>query len=80
MENEKKELQVNASAEHKPTFSNAVQINVSNEEVVLQFMFVRPNTTQGNLVSEVVLTPQHAIRLQKSLDDTVKKHFTKEIK
>ena len=80
MEQQKqKQVQVQMSAEHKPGFSNSVQINVSNDAVVLQFLFVRPNSTQATLVSEIVLTPQHAINFQKSLDGTIKKHFTKHL-
>ena len=78
-ENTQKQVQVNVGPDHKPGFSNSVQINVSNDAVVMQFLFVRPNTTQATLVSEVVLTPQHAINFQKSLDTTIKKHFTKHL-
>ena len=80
MEDKDKKIEIKTPLEHKPHFSNSVQVNVSDEEVILQFMFIRPNTTQGTLISEMVLTPQHAIRLQKSLDDTIKKHFTKNLK
>jgi hypothetical protein len=62
--------------DHKPVFSNSVQVNVNAEEVTLQFLFVRPNTTQAILVSEIILTPQHAIRLKSALDDTIKRKFT----
>lgn len=72
-------IQVNVKNDHVPVFSNSVQINVSDEEVVLQFLFVRRNTNQGTLVSEIVLTPQHSIRLQRALDETIKKHFTKHL-
>lgn len=77
--NQNQNIQVNVKGDHMPVFSNSVQINVSDEEVVLQFLFVRRNTNQGTLVSEVVLTPQHAIKLQRALDDTIKKHFTKHL-
>ena len=82
MSEEKKEqpqIQVKVPENHKPTFSNSAQINVADEEVTLQFLYVRRNTGQGALVSEVVLTPQHAIKFQKALDDTLKKHFTKHL-
>lgn len=74
-----KQIQVQVGPDHKPGFSNSVQINVSNDAVVLQFLFVRPNTPQATLVSEVVLTPKHAINFQKSLDTTIKQHFTKHL-
>ena len=47
--------------------------------MVLQFLYVRRNTNQATLVNEVVLTPQHAIKFQKALDETLKKHFTKHL-
>lgn len=75
-----KQLQVKIPEGHIPTFANSVQINVANEEVTLQFVFVRPNTNQGTMVSEVIITPQHAIKFQKALDGTIKQHFTKHIK
>lgn len=75
-----RELKINVPTGHVPVYANSVQISVSNEEVTLQFLFVRPNTDHGLLVSEVVITPNHAMKLQKALDETVKKHFTKHIK
>jgi len=82
MAEEKKDqaqVQVKVSDDHKPAFSNSAQINVSDDEVTLQFLYVRRNTGQGTLMSEVVLTPQHAIKFQKALDNTLKKHFTKHL-
>ena len=64
---------------HKPVFSNSAQVIVSNEEVTLQFAFIRPQANSGTLVGEVILTPQHAIRFNKALDETIKKHFTKHL-
>ena len=66
-------------ANHRPVFSNMAQIAVSNEEVTLQFFFARPNADNSTLVGEIVLTPQHAMRFQKALDETIKKHFTKHL-
>lgn len=79
MNDDKKQIQVQVPPTHKPEFSNSVQINVSDDSVVLQFMFVRPNTPQATLISEIVLTPKHAINFQKSLDTTIKQHFTKHL-
>ena len=81
MENnkEQKQIQVQTSPDHKPVFSNSVQISVSDDSVVPQFLFIRPNAAQATLISEVVLTPKHAINFQKSLDTTIKQHFTKHL-
>ena len=79
MSEESKQIQVKVRDDHQPLFANSAQINVADEEVVLQFLFVRRNTSQATLVSEIVLTPQHAIKFGKALDDTIKKHFTKHL-
>ena len=76
---EQHKIEVKVPEKHIPVFANSVQINVANEEVVLQFLFVRRNTDQATLISEVVLTPQHAIKFVKALDETIKKHFTKHL-
>ena len=76
---EKKQVQIALPADAKPLFSNATQITVNNDSVTLQFAYVRPNSDQGQLMSEVVLTPKHAIDFQNALDATLKKHFTKHL-
>tara|TARA_B100000745_G_scaffold300595_1_gene255709 strand:+ start:14590 stop:14835 length:246 start_codon:yes stop_codon:yes gene_type:complete len=76
---EKKQVNITVPAEAKPSFSNATQITVNNDSVTLQFAYVRPNTEQGQLMSEIVLTPKHAIDFQNALDATLKKHFTKHL-
>lgn len=80
MENaNQKQVQVQMPADHKPGFTNSIQISITDDAVVLQFLFVRPNTTQATLIAETILTPKHAINFQKSLDTTIKKHFTKHL-
>ena len=74
-----KQIQIAVSADAKPTYANSVKINVTDEEVMLQFALVRPEEGRGVLVSEMVLSPKHAIRFQKALDDTLKKHFTRHL-
>ena len=74
-----KQIQVKVPEGHSPDYSNSAQINVSDDEVSLQFLYVRRNTSQATLVSEVILTPQHAMKFQKALDETLKKHFTKHL-
>ena len=76
---EKKQVQVAVSGDAKPSFSNATQITVNDDAVTMQFAYVRPNTEQGQLMAEVILTPKHAIDFQKALDVTLKKHFTKHL-
>ncbi|MDB5237002.1 MAG: hypothetical protein JWL88_104 [Parcubacteria group bacterium] len=62
-----------------PSFSNATQVTVSDDSVVLQFAYVRPDNTTGQLISEVVLSPKHAIDFSRALDATIKQHFTRHL-
>lgn len=60
-------------------FANATQVTVSDDSVIIQFAFVRPNAGEGAVVSEVVLSPKHAINFGRALDATLKKHFTRHL-
>lgn len=76
---QKKQIQISVSPDSKPIYANSVKINVTDEEVMFQFALVRPDEGRGVLVSELVLSPKHAMRFQKALDDTLKKHFTRHL-
>jgi hypothetical protein len=77
--NEQKQVQIAVTPDVKPAYVNTIKINVTDEEVVLQCAFVRPQEARGVLVSELVLSPKHAIRFQKALEETIKKHFTRHL-
>ena len=76
---EKKEIKIQVPQGTVPTYANSVKIHVTDEEVMLQFANVRPDQGMGVLVSDIVLSPKHAIRFQKALDETLKKHFTRHL-
>lgn len=76
---ERKPVVINVPAETKPFFSNATQINVSDDAVIIQFAYVRPTTPSGQLIFEVILSPKHAINFSRSLNETIKKHFTRHL-
>lgn len=76
---EERQINIAISPDSKPTYANSIRIHVTDEEVVLQFAWLQPDSTRGVLVSEVVLSPKHAMRFQKMLDDTLKKHFTRHL-
>lgn len=76
---DKKQLTIAVPSDSKPGFSNATQVTVLDDSVVIQFAYVRPNTTTGQLISEVILSPKHAIDFNKALDATIKKHFTRHL-
>lgn len=76
---EAKPIPVAIPSDALPAFSNATKVTVSDDSVVVQFAYVRPQTTAGQLITEVVLTPKHAINFSRSLDATIKKHFTRHL-
>ena len=72
-------MRVTVPMDLDPVFSNIVNINVNDEEVALQFLYARPGGRDAILVAEILMTPQHAIRFQRALDDTIKRHFTRHL-
>jgi len=74
----RKEIRI-AADDTAPMFSNGAQVSVSDDSVVLQFAYVRPNAPSGKLLAEVILTPKHAISFSRTLDATIKKHFTRHL-
>lgn len=62
------------------TYSNLAIINHSVSEFVIDFVSIMPGRPKAKVKSRIILTPQHAKRLQKALSDNVKKfenHFGK---
>ncbi len=78
-EEKQKEIKIQIPQDVKPTYANSVRINITDEEVMLQFALIKPEEGIGTLVGDVVLSPKHAIRFQKALDETLKKHFTRHL-
>ncbi len=76
---EKKQIAISAPTSTLATFVNATQVTVSDDAVIIQFAYVRPGTETGQLVSEIVLSPKHAIEFSKALDSTIKQHFTRHL-
>lgn len=76
---EKKQIAITAPPNTNATFVNATQVTVSDDAVIIQFAYMRPGTQTGQLVSEIVLSPKHAIEFSKALDSTIKQHFTRHL-
>ncbi len=55
-------------------YSNLVIINHSPSEFVVDYVNVMPGTPKSKVRSRVILTPQHAKRLLKALNDNIKKY------
>lgn len=79
MEKEQKQIAVVMPPTAKADFVNATQVTVSDDSVIIQFAYVRPNTDTGQLVSEIALSPKHAIEFSRALDATIKQHFTRHL-
>lgn len=70
-----KQIAVVMPPDAKAQFVNATQVTVSDDSVLIQFAYVRPNTDSGQLVSEIALSPKHAIEFSRALDATIKQHW-----
>jgi len=53
------------------TYCNLAIINHSNTEFVVDFVNIMPGVPKGKVKSRIVLTPVHAKRLLKALNDNV---------
>jgi len=54
-------------------YSNLAIISHSQSEFVVDFIRLVPNVPKAKVKSRVILTPQHAKKLLKALNDNVKK-------
>ena len=74
--NKNKKGQINIELDEKIAegiYSNLAIINHSVSEFVLDFVSVMPGTPKSKVKSRIILTPQHAKRLVKALNDNVKR-------
>lgn len=76
---EPRKVTITIPASTEPKWSNTAQVTVLDDAVVIQFAYVRPNSNTGQLLSEIILSPKHAIDFQRALDSTIKKHFTRHL-
>lgn len=56
------------------TYSNLAVITHSSAEFVVDFVRIMPGAPKAKVKSRIILTPQHAKRLLKALEDNVKKY------
>lgn len=54
-------------------YSNLAIISHSQSEFVLDFVRMMPNVPKAKVKSRVILTPQHAKRLMKALEENMRK-------
>ena len=76
MDNKKKDgLNIELSDEvAQGSYSNLAIINHSPSEFVLDFIQMMPGVPKAKVKSRIILTPQHAKRLMKALNDNVSKY------
>jgi hypothetical protein len=76
MADEKKKNQVNIELPEEVAegvYANLAIISHSQSEFVVDFIRMVPNVPKAKVKSRVILTPQHAKRLLKALNDNVVK-------
>src|SRR5271155_109533 len=52
-------------------YSNLVVVHHNQEEFTLNFIYLFPNVPQGKLVGSLILSPAHAKRLARALQENV---------
>ena len=71
-----KQGQINIELDEKVAdgiYSNLAIINHSVSEFVLDFVNIMPGVPKSKVKSRIILTPQHAKRLSKALNENVKR-------
>ena len=55
-------------------YSNLAIINHSNSEFIVDFITVMPGAPKAKVTSRVILTPEHAKRFKKALEDNIMRY------
>jgi hypothetical protein len=74
MSEQAKQTQVQIKADEKELlgqYSNLAMIHHNAEEFTLNFIYLFPNVPQGKLVSSIILSPGHAKRLLRALNENI---------
>ena len=76
MDKKTSEKKVNIELDEKiaeGTYSNLAIINHSISEFVIDFVNLMPGSPKARVKSRIILTPEHAKRFHKALDDNIKR-------
>jgi len=79
MSEQAKQTQVQIKADEKELlgqYSNLAMIHHNAEEFTMNFIYVFPNVPQGKLVSSIILSPGHAKRLLRALNENIGRYET----
>lgn len=55
-------------------YSNSALVNINENEVTLDFVYIPPQSTKGHLRSRVVLTPRQAKQMVRVLGESVQRY------
>jgi hypothetical protein len=55
-------------------YSNLAIISHSHAEFIIDFVKILPGVPKGKVKARIILTPQHAKRLAKALEENIKKY------
>jgi hypothetical protein len=74
-ENNQNQINIELSEEvAEGVYSNLAIISHSHSEFIVDFIRLVPNIPKAKVKSRVILTPQHAKRLMKALQDNIKRY------
>lgn len=74
-QNKGKKLNIELSNEiAEGIYSNLAMITHSNAEFIIDFIKMMPGIQKANVKSRIILTPQHAKRLLRALQDNINKY------
>jgi hypothetical protein len=76
MSDKKKQQQINIELTEEVaegTYANLAIINHSVSEFIVDFVNIMPGIPKAKVKSRIILTPQHAKRLVKALNENVKR-------
>lgn len=74
MDEQPAQQQVQIKADEKELlgqYSNLAMINHNAEEFTLNFIYVFPNVPQGKLLASIIVSPGHAKRLMRALEENI---------
>ena len=57
-------------------YANLAMINHNAEEFTLNFIYIFPNVPQGKLMASIIVSPGHAKRLMRALEENIGRYET----
>ena len=76
---QQQQVQVQIKADEKELigmYSNLAMIHHNGDEFTLNFIYIFPNVPQGKLMASVILSPAHAKRFLRAMDENIARYET----